>query len=510
MISRFVSSRSIALMLVLGCEGRLAISNETATSADAASDADGASDANTSTGADAGTPDEALCRDGTRSGNESDIDCGGDCPACVVGASCARHGDCQSGVCRAGLCVEVSCDDGVRNGDETGVDCGGSFCNRCLSSACNCATSAALMPLECDETNGPLDYQTDPLIAADGSSAAFGLCHYNGAAVTTCSTFRWTLAGQKEEFHGKRLLGASADGSKLLLEDDAAHTLALRNIGGGDVEVPLPTGALLSLDGSSVFGITNPPAGVHSLARWTEAGGLELLAELAMPGALEWQLGALTPDASAVVGFVRADAGDVPFRWDAAGGLQQLEGWPDDATGARPLAISRDGSTLGGFITAAQLNKSVFRYRMGEGFSALGPARAVSAKKDRIRLSADGAVLVATSAYPDASSSATILWGNGTRVLTYGSSLGDMTPDGAIVVGDSGEGGFIWKASAVTGELGSPNGDASLLTMLQASGADLSGWDFGSPTNISEDGRILFGRAGCGNVTTYYRWVLPQ
>ncbi|MCB0654290.1 MAG: hypothetical protein KDC85_23625 [Saprospiraceae bacterium] len=50
--------------------------------------------------------DGATCSDGIQNGNETGVDCGGDCAACPT------------------------CDDGIMNGDETGVDCGGS-CDPC-------------------------------------------------------------------------------------------------------------------------------------------------------------------------------------------------------------------------------------------------------------------------------------------------------------------------------------------------------------------------------------------
>lgn len=46
-----------------------------------------------------------TCSNGSQDGDETGIDCGGSCVACVV---------------------DPTCNDGVQNGDETGVDCGGS------------------------------------------------------------------------------------------------------------------------------------------------------------------------------------------------------------------------------------------------------------------------------------------------------------------------------------------------------------------------------------------------
>ena len=54
-----------------------------------------------------GAPADPTCDDGIQNGNETGIDCGGDCATCPT------------------------CDDGIQNGDETGVDCGGSACQTC-------------------------------------------------------------------------------------------------------------------------------------------------------------------------------------------------------------------------------------------------------------------------------------------------------------------------------------------------------------------------------------------
>lgn len=86
-----------------------------------------------------GAPDCAsgLCRentcravtpaDGTKNGDETDVDCGGTAsPACADGKDCKVAPDCTSGVCTGDKCQVPTAKDGVQNGDETGVDCGGS------------------------------------------------------------------------------------------------------------------------------------------------------------------------------------------------------------------------------------------------------------------------------------------------------------------------------------------------------------------------------------------------
>ena len=76
------------------------------------------------------------CEDAVRNGTESDVDCGGDCQAlCAVDAACNTNADCASGVCNlfSRTCVVDTCFDGLRSGDETDVDCGGSCAANCVS-----------------------------------------------------------------------------------------------------------------------------------------------------------------------------------------------------------------------------------------------------------------------------------------------------------------------------------------------------------------------------------------
>jgi hypothetical protein len=49
----------------------------------------------------------ATCTDGEKDGAETDIDCGGTCSGCVTGKTCTTNGDCLSGKCTGGVCVDV-------------------------------------------------------------------------------------------------------------------------------------------------------------------------------------------------------------------------------------------------------------------------------------------------------------------------------------------------------------------------------------------------------------------
>jgi hypothetical protein len=63
-----------------------------------------------------------TCSDGIKNGNETAIDCGGDCPRCADGQGCATRDDCVSARCGGGTCLactsNISC----------GADAGGNLC----------------------------------------------------------------------------------------------------------------------------------------------------------------------------------------------------------------------------------------------------------------------------------------------------------------------------------------------------------------------------------------------
>lgn len=86
----------------------------------------------------------AKCNDGMENGSESDIDCGGICDKCADFKQCNASGDCQSGVCANGVCQSPKCDDMVANGTETDEDCGGPTCPACaMGFGCKLATDCA-------------------------------------------------------------------------------------------------------------------------------------------------------------------------------------------------------------------------------------------------------------------------------------------------------------------------------------------------------------------------------
>ena len=68
---------------------------------------------------------QPTCDDGIMNGDETGIDCGGDCLPCYSCDDGIQNGD-ETGVDCGGDCDPCpTCDDGIQNGNEEGVDCGG-------------------------------------------------------------------------------------------------------------------------------------------------------------------------------------------------------------------------------------------------------------------------------------------------------------------------------------------------------------------------------------------------
>jgi len=93
--------------------------------------------------------------DGTKNGDETDVDCGGSRPEkCADGKGCKVGGDCASRVCKASVCAAPGPDDGAKNGDETDVDCGGKKAPACaVGKGCSehgdCASDACAFDKTC-------------------------------------------------------------------------------------------------------------------------------------------------------------------------------------------------------------------------------------------------------------------------------------------------------------------------------------------------------------------------
>ncbi|QQR91357.1 MAG: PD40 domain-containing protein [Myxococcales bacterium] len=72
---------------------------------DAGTNPDGSLSSDTNGPGDDSGSSTGMCADGVKNGDESDVDCGGSCVACVLGKYCGLASDCESGMCPGGVCV---------------------------------------------------------------------------------------------------------------------------------------------------------------------------------------------------------------------------------------------------------------------------------------------------------------------------------------------------------------------------------------------------------------------
>jgi hypothetical protein len=115
------------------------------------------------TGAVCAKPDAPTCTDGVRNGVETDVDCGGGCPACADGKSCSSFSDCTSVVCSQARCQPASCTDGAKNSQETDVDCGGT-CGGCRAGGlCRVAEDCASLKCSAPDHRCVAETCTDAL-----------------------------------------------------------------------------------------------------------------------------------------------------------------------------------------------------------------------------------------------------------------------------------------------------------------------------------------------------------
>jgi hypothetical protein len=146
-ISSRASTGIVGAILLVACASGPWIS---ACSSDAAT-VPGDGDAGLTPAPTATTP-PVTCGDGVKNGSETDVDCGGSCPAaCGTGKGCAAAADCSTAVCNANVCAAPSCTDLAKNGAETDVDCGGTCPNKCASAA-GCAVAGDCTSGVCDTT----------------------------------------------------------------------------------------------------------------------------------------------------------------------------------------------------------------------------------------------------------------------------------------------------------------------------------------------------------------------
>jgi hypothetical protein len=405
----------------------------------------------------------------------------------------------------------AECADGVQNGSEAGVDCGGPSCALCPPPAdpCGCASSGALRPLACDESDLALRGVSAPLLSGDGLTVAYSLCRQGGA----CQPFRWTEAGGAVALPvtGDDLImrGIGADGTLLLGHgDDPAAEAVSYDPSGAATSTGLREATSLLAENGVAFGIgVAGPDNV--LSRWTRGGGLEAIVTLP-EGATSLELVAATPDASVLVGNLQNAGHAEAFRWSREQGLLLgIEGVPSAADGARVTALSRDGLAVTGITFAGEERLSVFRSSESAGLTELGPAvrnNDPGSQPLRTALSDDGSVAVFGLAVAQSEGYyGTFRWAQANEVAPLAPGVQStpslMSGDGTRVIAGMANGQLVWSAAS---------GARDLRSVLEGAGVDLDGWALGFASVLSRDGKQMVGLATCGETPTPYRMLLPD
>ena len=107
----------------------------------------------------------SICADGVKNGGETDVDCGGICPRCATGKTCASRSDCASARCANGTCQ--TCANALA---DCGTDSDGSMC------ACRDHASGQRF---CTKINGRLFPAGTPCSVCQGAEQCFPI---NGGA----------------------------------------------------------------------------------------------------------------------------------------------------------------------------------------------------------------------------------------------------------------------------------------------------------------------------------------
>jgi probable HAF family extracellular repeat protein len=259
----------------------------------------------------------------------------------------------------------------------------------------------------------------------------------------------------------------------------------------------------VSTDGSVIAGGTNQSEG----AIWNSAGVIPL--GVLSPGTVS-PATAISGDGSVVVGFgVNSAQYTEAYRWTAATGIVGLGYLPGGVPSSMANGISADGTVIVGQSESSQLEQA-FRWTQATGMVGLGVIPGSNyGESSANAISADGTTIVGY----DAGTSPTFeafRWTQTGGMVGLGQVPGGayslalaVSGDGAVIVGDTDLGPFIWD---------SIHGMRLLQNVLQQDyGLNLNGFTLRQPDAISANGHTIIG-TGIDSAGHSEAWIaqLPE
>lgn len=255
----------------------------------------------------------------------------------------------------------------------------------------------------------------------------------------------------------------------------------------------------VSADGTVVVGQAENGTWTHAF-RWTAAGGMVDLGDMAGAGGGNSFAYGVNADGTVVVGNTDTGNGSFAFRWTQAG-MISLGAFPNGA-GSNANAVNADGTVVVGQAHDGNFNRA-FRWTPGGGMFDLGtlPGGFTSSATG---VSGDGSIVVGESDDSTVSlPKRAFRWTQGTGMVTLGTLNGGdesrataISSDGTVIVGYGGDGNdgnwqraFRWTQATGMVSLGTLGGLTSAAKAVNA------------------DGTVIVGNSNDGNSQLGFRWT---
>lgn len=301
----------------------------------------------------------------------------------------------------------------------------------------------------------------------------------NGAAVTWrapgCDASLWTEAGGVSSLGG--LTGASG-----CTAPDA-----------------------LSRDGAVVVGSSaNGSWPNHEAIRWE--GSMVGLGDLRVPGHFS-RATDVSSDGERIAGWGTSPistGAKLPFLWTQGTGLVSISGF----SGGLDLLLDAGGTVVAGQSGGVAAYTSCPSPSTCASATSIGDLPGGAASSEPAAVAQVLQQLVVAGTGTDASGAMAFRWTPARGFEPLGklgstSAARDMTPDGRLIVGTSGNRAFVWDAS---------HGMRDLQDLLESDfGLDLTAWSLVAATGVSDDGSHFTGfGAGPGSGTRVWRVTLDE